>query len=140
MPLGGDFTPMKHNQNPLFIYSGNGSVLVDGGSFRAMYTGPVDGQNITFWVYPLGEGEVNFKFDWYSISFMCGGTWNDYGGGGDTVERSEQFSAPANEWTEVSIDLALEVYDLHWNISVDAEGGEPTSFYLDEMSFSGPDS
>lgn len=140
MPVDGDFTPMMHNQDPLFIYSGNGSVLVEGGPFRAMYTGAPDAQKITFWVYPLGEGEIQFKFDWYSLSFMCGGTSSNYGGGGSAVAYTAQFNAPANEWTQISIDLTAETYDLHWNIYVDSEGEEPTSFYLDQMSFGGSDS
>lgn len=137
MPLEDDLSPMKYNQNPLFIYSGNGSLFLDEGPFRAMYSGQSRASYINFWIYPLGEGEINFKIDWYSQNFFCGGTPQDYGAHGSTVRGSQEFAAPAGEWTKISTEINSGAYDLHWNIYVDPNEGS-TSFYLDEMSFENP--
>jgi hypothetical protein len=140
--LNGDFEDVSHanyNNDPLYVYSGEGSGYFKGQVFSALVANTsLALPNIRFWIYSVADDPKAYSITIDSVHYLCGGTASNWGVEWSTRKFADEFVVQPHTWQEVSLGLGGSVGNKNIRMVIhrtDNPKDVSSEFYLDDLGF-----
>lgn len=133
---------IMHNQNALYVYSGNGSAhLVQDGLLSSLSEdSEFHFSKVTFWIYSVSDETAEYEVELNGGRFVCGGDYLT--GFGYRTPRSrfnKTVEVEPHVWVPVSMETTPEVGNHNVWLRITRSGSEDgtSEFYIDDLMFHG---
>lgn len=133
----GDFedpTYPNYNDDPNYVYSGQGSAHLTG-AFYASISTSYSLNTLKFWIYSAADQPQEYRVNIYSVHFLCGGSSGLWGSECSSRHFGGNFTVAPHTWQEVTLDLTGNIGNRDISMDLIATGNGGTDYYLDDIRF-----